>query len=275
MRGGHVSKPLNEIIYETEKLADSGVKELLVIGQDTTYWGFDINRKRGIAKVLNEISKIKGIEWIRLMYAYPSRFPEELFEIIRDNEKVCKYIDIPVQHVSDNVLKEMRRGITSGHQLKLLEKLRNEIPGIAIRTTLLTGHPGEGEKEFNELIAFVKDFRFDRLGVFTYSEEDGTHSASMKDTVSKKEKNLRQKRILDAQRKISEENNSQSLGKTYKVIIDRKEGNYYIGRTYKDAPEIDQEVYIESVKTLKTGTFYNVKMYDYEEFDLFGEVILT
>jgi len=275
MRGGHVSKPLKEIIYETEKLAERGVKELLIIGQDTTYWGFDINRKREIAKVLNEISRIKGIDWIRLMYAYPSRFPEELIGVIRDNEKVCKYIDIPVQHVSDNVLKEMRRGITSGHQLKLLEKLRTEIPEIAIRTTLLVGHPGEGEKEFDELLAFVKDFRFDRLGVFTYSEEDGTHSASMKDAVSRKEKNLRQKKILDAQRKISEENNKQSLGKTFRVIIDRKEGNYYIGRTYKDAPEIDQEVYIESVKTLKTGTFHAVRMYDYEEFDLFGEVILT
>jgi ribosomal protein S12 methylthiotransferase len=275
MRGGHVSKPLNEIISETQKLAERGVKELLIIGQDTTYWGFDINRKRELAKVLNEISKVKGIEWIRLMYAYPSRFPDGLTEIIRDNEKVCKYIDIPVQHVSDKVLKEMRRGITAKQQLNLLEKLRKEIPDIAIRTTLLTGHPGEGDAEFNELLSFVKEFRFDRLGVFTYSEEDGTHSASMKDTVSRKEKNLRQKKLLEAQRKISEENNRESLGKIFSVIIDRKEGNYYIGRTYKDAPEIDQEVYMESAKPLKTGTFHKVMMYDYEEFDLFGEVILT
>ncbi|MGV8019325.1 MAG: radical SAM protein [Ignavibacteria bacterium] len=197
-----------------------------------------------------------------------------LIETIRDNEKICKYIDIPIQHVSDKVLKAMRRGITKSRQIKLLEKLRNEIPGAAIRTTLLTGHPSEGESEFREMLDFVKEFRFDRLGVFTYSEEEGTHAAGLKDAVPQREKNLRQKYLMDAQREISEENNSNTVGKSIEVLIERKENDYYIGRSYKDAPEIDQEVYVSSKKGLAPGEFYKVRIFDYEEFDLFGETII-
>jgi len=272
MRGRHVSKPMDEILTEAGLLAKKGVKELVVIGQDTTFWGMDIDRKRRIANVLEKLSAIDGIEWIRLMYAYPSRFPYDLISAIRDNEKICNYIDIPIQHISDNILKSMRRGITKKNLIEVLEKLRNDVPGIAIRTTVLTGYPGETDKDFSELLDFVKEFRFDRLGVFTYSEEDGTHSANIADDISVKEKTARQKAILDAQREISEENNRNSLGKVVKVLIDRKESNYYIGRTYKDAPEIDQEVYIDSNAELKKGEFYNVMIFDYEQFDLFGEL---
>ncbi|MCE1165121.1 MAG: 30S ribosomal protein S12 methylthiotransferase RimO [Bacteroidetes bacterium] len=271
MRGGHVSVPMKNILTEAEKLAEKGVKELVIIGQDTTYWGLDRNGKREVAKVLNKLSEIDGIKWIRLMYAYPSRFPDDLIEAIRDNDKICKYIDIPVQHVSDSVLKAMRRGITKRRQIELLERLRREIPGIAIRTTMLVGHPGEGEEEFNELLDFVKDFRFDRLGVFTYSEEEGTHAAGMKDEISLKTKNMRQKKILDAQRKISEENNRSMIGKSIEVLIERKENDYYVGRSEKDAPEIDQEVYVSGGVGIKAGEFYKVRIHDFEEFDLFGE----
>jgi ribosomal protein S12 methylthiotransferase len=273
MRGGHVSKPLNEIIDETKRLSDKGVKEIIVIGQDTTYWGLDINKKRDIAKVMNEISKVDGIEWIRLMYAYPSRFPEELYEAIKENEKICKYIDIPIQHISDNMLKLMRRGTSRSNQIRVLEKLREKISDIAIRTTFLVGHPGETEEDFEELLGFVNEFKFDRLGVFTYSHEEGTFAGSLKDEISQKEKNRRQKRILDAQKKVSEELNRNMLNRVCKVIIDRKDSGYYIGRTYKDAPEIDQEVYIQSKSKLNIGEFYEAKIYDYEEFDLFGEII--
>jgi len=272
MRGGHVSKPMDEIINEAGLLVKKGVKELIIIGQDTTFWGMDIHKKRRLADVLENLSAIDGIEWIRLMYAYPSRFPDDLIPVIRDNGKICKYIDIPIQHVSDNVLKSMRRRITKKNLIAVLEKLRNDIPGIAIRTTVLTGYPGETEKDFTELLDFLKEFRFDRLGVFTYSEEDGTHAANIPDNISVKEKIARQKAILDVQKEISEENNRNSLGTVVKVLIDRKESNYYIGRTFKDAPEIDQEVYIEGSVELKKGEFCDVKIFDYEEFDLFGEL---
>lgn len=273
MRGGHVSKPMKEIIDEAKKLSDKGIKELLVIGQDTTYWGMDINRKREIAKVLEALSEIDGIEWIRLMYAYPSRFPDGLVDVIANNEKVCKYIDIPIQHISDNMLKIMRRGITKKQQIHLLESLRNKVEDIAIRTTLLVGHPGETEDDVKELANFVKDFEFDRLGVFTYSHEEGTHAHTYKDDASQREKNKRHKKILDIQKKVSEKKNRDMLNRVCKVIIDRKDFDYYIGRTYKDAPEIDQEVYIKSNKKLIEGNFYDVKIFDYEEFDLFGEII--
>jgi ribosomal protein S12 methylthiotransferase len=274
MRGGHRSKSLQDILTEAQKLSSKGVKELVIIGQDTTYWGMDIDeyKKRNISIVLSELSKIKGIEWIRLMYAYPSRFPSDLIETIRDTENICKYIDIPVQHISDNVLKSMRRGITKKTLTDLLYRLRNEIPGIAIRTTLITGYPDETENDFNELLEFVKEFKFDRLGVFTYSHEDGTYAADIPDRIPQKEKLNRQKILLDAQRLISIEKNLDSVGKVIKVLIDRKENDYYIGRSYKDSPEIDQEIYINSME-LNTGEFYDVRIFDAEEFDLFGEII--
>jgi ribosomal protein S12 methylthiotransferase len=206
------------------------------------------------------------------MYAYPSRFPLDVIDIIKNTENICKYIDIPIQHVTDNVLKSMRRGITKKILMALLEKLRNEIPGISIRTTLITGYPDETEKDFLELLDFVKEFKFDRLGVFTYSHEDDTYASNIPDRIPFKEKLNRQKLILDAQREISFLNNKASVGDIIKVIVDRKENDYYIGRSYKDAPEIDQEVYINN-KDLIAGEFYNVKVFDAEEFDLFGEVI--
>lgn len=272
MREKHKSKPLKEILIEAQKLASSGVKELIVIAQDTTFWGLDINGKRELSKVLNKLSEINGIEWLRLMYAYPAKFPADVIEIIKNNDKICKYVDIPIQHISDNILKSMRRGITKKSQISLLEKLRKEIPGIAIRTSVMVGYPEETEKDFNELLDFIKDFRFDRLGVFTYSNEEGTVSYKLKDSVPKKEKLLRQKLILETQKKIAEELNSASLGKTFRVLIDRKENDYYIGRTQKDAPEVDQEVFVSSGRKLEIGNFYEVKIFDYEEFDLFGMV---
>lgn len=274
MRGKHKSKPLDEILKEAQILASKGVKEIIIIGQDTTYWGFDLDKKRNIANVLNEISQINGIEWIRLMYAYPSRFPDELVKEIRDNDKICKYIDIPVQHITDNVLKSMRRGITQKSQKDLLEKLRNEIPELAVRTTLITGYPDETEKDFEELKEYISEYRFDRLGVFTYSNEEGTYAANIPDRIPYKEKLRRQKELLDIQKKISEENNKNTTGKELKVLIDRMENDYYIGRSYKDAPEVDQEIFVSPTnRSLRTGEFYNVRVYDYEEFDLFAEVI--
>jgi ribosomal protein S12 methylthiotransferase len=278
MRGGHRSKPLNEIIMEAQMLASKGVKELVVIGQDTTYWGFDkLNppgvRKRNLKLVLEELSKINGIEWIRLMYAYPSRFPLEIIDVIRNTPNICNYIDIPVQHVSDNVLKSMRRGITKRILIELLEKIRASIPSVAIRTTLITGYPDETEKDFIELLDFVKEFEFDRLGVFTYSHEDGTTASELPDRIPKNEKAGRQKALLDAQREISLNKNKDSIGRNFKILIDRMENDYYIGRTYRDAPEIDQEVYVQYNENIKTGNFYDVKIFDAEEFDLFGEII--
>jgi ribosomal protein S12 methylthiotransferase len=276
MRGKHRSKPLEEILMEAQKLASKGVKELIIIGQDTTYWGFDTEfaeRKRDLSLVLSELAKIKGIEWIRLMYAYPSRFPADLMQTIRDTDNICNYIDIPIQHISDNVLKSMRRGITKKNLTSLLYKLREEIPGISIRTTLITGYPDETEKDFDELSDFVKEFEFDRLGVFTYSNEDNTHAADIPDRIPEKEKLRRQRLLLDIQKEISFKKNRGSVGKVIKVLIDRKENDHYIGRSYKDSPEIDQEVYITG-DDLKTGNFYNVKIFDAEEFDLFAEVVI-
>lgn len=271
MRGGHKSKPYEQIISEAAGLAAKGVKELIVIGQDTTYWGFDIDRKRGLQKVLNGLSEIKGIEWIRLMYAYPSRFPEEVIDTIRDNEKICKYIDIPIQHISDNVLKSMRRGITKKNLVGLLEKLRKNVPEIAIRTTFIVGYPEETDKDYNELIQLTEDFKFDRLGVFTYSHEENTFAMNLPDRVPLKEKILRQKKIMEIQKEISYIKNRESIGKTYKTIIDRKENDYYIGRSYKDSPEIDQEIIINE-NHMDTGKFYDIRIHDAEEFDLFGNI---
>ena len=273
MRGKHVSRPLEEILIEAKKLADKGVKELIIIAQDTTYWGMDVNGKRELSKVLNGLSKIRGFERIRLMYAFPSRFPHDVIEVIKNRENICNYIDIPIQHVSDNVLNSMRRGISSRKQISLLEKIRKEIPGVAIRTSLMVGYPEETEKDFNELIDFVRDFKFDRLGVFTYSEEDDTYAAGLWDRIPLREKQLRQRLILEKQSKISLSLNEECIEKVFKVIVDRKENDYYIGRTYKDAPEIDQEVFMNYNEKIIVGNFYSVKIFDCEEFDLFGEII--
>lgn len=273
MRGRHVSKPLKQILMEAQSLASKGVKELVIIGQDTTYWGFDTDNKRNVTLVLEELSKVKGIEWIRLMYAYPSRFPVDLIDTIKNTENICKYLDMPVQHISDNVLKSMRRGITNKTLMGLFDKLRTEIPGIALRTTFITGYPDETEKDFQQLLDFVKDFKFERLGVFPYSHEEGTTAFDIPDRIPMKEKLLRQKLLLDVQRENSLEANRNSIGKNFKVLVDREEEDYFIGRTYKDAPEIDQEVYINKNNNIQIGNFSEVKIYDSEEFDLFAEKV--
>ena len=271
MRGGHKSKPLKDILTETQKLASKGVREIIIIGQDTTYWGFDTDRKRRLSEVIEAVSEVNGIEWIRLMYAYPSRFPVDLIPVIRDNKKVCKYIDIPIQHITDNVLASMRRGITKRKLTELLESLRNEIPGIAIRTTLIVGYPDENEKDFEELYEFVGNFRFDRLGVFTYSHEEGTAAAGLPDRIPAAEKLRRQKAILELQKVISAGRNASLIGSEVEVIIDRVQDGGYAGRTRADAPEIDQEVYIDG-KELRIGDIVKARVYDAEEFDLFAAV---
>ena len=274
MRGGHKSKPIKEVLIEAQKLASKGVKEIILIGQDTTYWGLDLYGKRKLSELINKISEVNGIEWIRLMYAYPAKFPADLMDIFINNDKLCKYIDIPIQHISENVLKSMRRGISAKNLKKLLYTFREKIPDIAIRTTLLTGYPGETEEDFRELLDFVKEFRFDRLGVFTYSHEEGTHAYKYKDSIPNKDKLRRQKLLLEEQRKISAELNRNSVNKVFKVIIDRIENDYYIGRSYKDAPEIDNEVYINKGGNMKQGKFCRVKIYDSEDFDLFAEHVI-
>ncbi|KAB2909204.1 MAG: 30S ribosomal protein S12 methylthiotransferase RimO [Ignavibacteriales bacterium] len=271
MRGKHHSKPMEELLEETRFLARNGVKELIVIAQDTTDYGKDLYGERKIATLLNEISKVEGIEWIRLMYAYPSHFPDDLIEEMATNPKILKYLDLPLQHISDKVLTSMRRGITKRATLELLNKLRTRIPDITLRTTIITGYPAETQENFDELLGFVKDFQFDRLGVFTFSAEENTTSFILGDPVPEKEKNRRKKRIMEAQKQISKRKNEKLVDSTLKVIIDTAENGYFIGRTMMDAPEIDGEVIIDKHSgNLKPGDIVDVTIYDSAEYDLFG-----
>ncbi|MGC8596149.1 MAG: 30S ribosomal protein S12 methylthiotransferase RimO [Candidatus Kryptoniota bacterium] len=272
MRGRHISKDSDIIINEASRLASKGVKELILVGQDTTYYGMDTTGKRELPALLEKLSLIDGIEWIRLMYTYPSRFPEELLDVIKDNEKICKYIDIPIQHISDRVLKSMRRGISGRKLRNLLIKIREKVPGISLRTTLIVGYPEETEKEFRELYEFVSEFKFDRLGVFTYSMEEGTPAAVLGDPVPADEKESRQAAIMELERKIISEKNANLVGKEIKVIVDKRDENNFVGRTEHDAPEIDTEVFIRSNTDVKPGEFVNVKIEDAFEHDLYGEV---
>ncbi|MEN3039044.1 MAG: 30S ribosomal protein S12 methylthiotransferase RimO [Candidatus Kryptonium sp.] len=271
IRGKYTSRPIEEIIKEAQKLAWKGVKELIIVAQDTTYYGLDIYGERKLAELLQRLSEINGIEWIRLMYTFPSKFPEEVIDVIAQNEKICKYIDIPIQHISDKILKSMRRGITKKRTIQLLEKLREKIPQVAIRTSLIVGYPGETEKEFEELLNFVSEFKFDRLGVFTYSQEEGTPAYGLGDPVSAEEKERRMALIMNEQREIIIKRNESLIGRKLKVLIDRKEKNYYVGRTQWDAPEIDLEVLVEG-ENLKVGKFYDVEIYDFFEYDLIGKI---
>ena len=271
IRGKHISKPIEEIIKEAKKLAWKGVKEIIIIAQDTTYYGLDIYGKRKLPELLNRLSEIDGIEWIRLMYTFPAKFPTEVLDIMAQNPKICKYIDIPIQHISDKILKSMRRGITKRKTIELLEKIRETVPEVAIRTSLIVGYPGETEKEFEELLDFVYTFKFDRLGVFTYSQEEGTKSFELGDPVSPEEKERRMALIMNAQRDIIVEKNEKMIGRKFKVLIDRKERDFYIGRTQWDAPEIDLEVLVEG-NGIKIGNFYEVEIYDIFEYDLIGKV---
>lgn len=274
IRGRHISLTIEELAEEASKLAAQGVKELILIAQDLTYYGLDIYKEQKLAALLETLVQIKGIEWIRLHYAYPHKFPENVLEVMKNNPKICRYLDIPFQHISDNVLKMMKRGNSKQQTLDFIHKFRKEIPGIALRTTLLVGHPGETEDDFHELVEFVKQARFDRLGVFPYSHEENAYAYKhYTDEISEEVKQERVDVIMQIQQQISLEINELKVGKTFKVIIDRKEGDYWIGRTEFDSPEVDGEVLIPATEKVKPGHFYNVQIDSATEFDLFGRVI--
>ena len=276
MRGLHKSKPMDELIREAEFLAANNTKELVLIAQDTTDYGKDLKGNINISKLLRKLSKINGIEWIRLMYAYPSKFPDDLIEEIKTNPKVCKYVDIPLQHISDDVLKSMRRGVTAERTKKLLRKLRKEIPDITIRTTFIVGYPNETEKHFNELCDFVREIKFDRIGTFTFSVEENTPSFLLGNPVPEKEKERRKNILMEIQKDISLQKNESFVGEKLKVLVEAVEGDFYIGRSYRDAPEVDGEILINKKnQKLKIGNFYDVEIIDFDEYDLFGNVLLT
>jgi len=275
MRGKHISFPEEQLITQTRNLVKNGTKEIILIAQDLTYYGLDIYRKRGLADLLRKISDVDGVEWIRLQYAYPSGFPSDILDVMAERDNICKYLDMPLQSGSDKVLKLMRRGITRQKTEDLISEIRDKVPGVALRTTLIAGHPGEEETDFEETLDFVCRMRFDRLGVFTYSHEDQTHSYSMEDNIEPEEKQRRQEDIMLAQEEISYELNQSKVGKKLKVLIDRKEGDYFIGRTEFDSPEVDNEVLIEAKGNyLPVGHFSQVKITEATEFDLYGKVIL-
>ena len=274
MRGKHISKPMEELVKEAENLAAKGVKELMIIAQDSTYYGIDIYGKRKLAELLQRLSEVEGIDWLRLHYAFPSGFPEDVLDVMRENKKIVKYLDMPLQHISNPMLKSMRRGTTSEKTRELVKTIREKVPGIALRTTLIAGYPGETKEDFNEMVEWVKETRFDRLGIFAYSHEENTHAYLLKDDVSAKTKEKRVEAIMEAQQQISNELNQQKIGKTYKVLFDRKEGNYFIGRTEFDSPEVDNEVLVDAKKFyVRVGDFANVKITSAEDFDLYGEIV--
>ena len=272
--GRHVSRPKEEILEEVKAFVASGVKEFQIIAQELTYYGIDIDGKRHITDLISAIADVPGVEWVRLHYAYPTHFPYELLDVIREKPNVCKYLDIALQHISDNMLQAMKRNITKEETYALIERIRKEVPGIHLRTTLMVGFPGETDEDFEELMEFTKWARFERMGAFAYSEEEGTYSEiHYNDDIADDIKQKRLDRLMDLQQNISGEIASEKIGKVFKVIIDRKEGDYYIGRTEFSSPEVDPEVLIPvSEKRLRTGCFYNVKITDAEEFDLYGTV---
>ncbi len=272
MRGGHKSTPIENLVTEAEKLAANGVKELILIAQDLTYYGLDLYKKRNLAELLENLVKVEGTEWIRLHYAFPTGFPMDVLEVMKREPKVCNYLDIPLQHISDDLLKSMRRGTTHEKTTKLLKEFRKTVPEMAIRTTLIVGYPGETEEHFQELKEWVKEMRFERLGCFTYSHEENTHAYNLEDDVPQDVKQERANEIMEIQSQISWELNQQKIGETFKVVIDRKEGNYFVGRTEFDSPDVDNEVLIDATSVyLKTGDYYEVKITDAADFDLYGE----
>ncbi|MDO4160479.1 MAG: 30S ribosomal protein S12 methylthiotransferase RimO [Prevotellaceae bacterium] len=273
--GHHTSRPKEEILQEVRELVASGVKEFQVIAQELTYYGLDIDGKRHISDLISDMADIQGVKWIRLHYAYPTDFPYELLDVIREKPNVCKYLDIALQHISDNMLSRMHRNITKDETYRLIERIRKEVPGIHIRTTLMVGFPGETDADFEELVEFTRWARFERMGAFTYSEEEGTYGANhYADDIPADVKQKRLDRLMDIQQQISAEIEAEKIGRVMKVIIDRKEGDYYVGRTEFCSPEVDPEVLIPvAAKKLRTGAFYNVKITDAEEFDLYGEIV--
>ncbi|MBT6699442.1 MAG: 30S ribosomal protein S12 methylthiotransferase RimO, partial [Flavobacteriales bacterium] len=274
MRGGHKSTPIEDLVTETEKLAAKGIKELILIAQDLTYYGLDLYKERRLSELITKLSEVEGVEWIRIHYAFPTAFPEDVLEVIRTNPKVCTYMDIPLQHVSDNLLSSMRRGTTMKKTKDLITKFRKEVPGITIRTSLIVGYPGETEKEFQELLDFVEESKFDRLGVFTYSHEENTHAFNLKDDVPMQVKHQRAEEVMDLQSSISYELNQKRIGKIYKVLFDRKEGDYFIGRTEFDSPDVDNEVIVNAKDYyIRLGDFANIKITKADHYDLYGEVV--
>ncbi|MEO8150214.1 MAG: 30S ribosomal protein S12 methylthiotransferase RimO [Bacteroidia bacterium] len=274
MRGNHISKPIEELVAEAKMLAAKGTKELLLIAQDSTYYGLDIYKERRLAELMHRLSDVEGIEWIRLHYAFPMGFPVEVLDVMRERENICNYIDIPLQHISDSQLKSMRRGTTKAKTIQLLDTIRTKVPGIAIRTTMIAGYPGETENDHEQLLEFIQGTKFDRLGVFAYSHEENTHAYKLTDDVSEKVKQQRVEAVMQVQQNISYDINQQKISKTFKVLFDRKEGNYFIGRTESDSPEVDNEVLIDARKHyVRVGDFANVKINKAEEFDLYGEVV--
>lgn len=271
MRGKHKSTPIEHLVAEAKKLAANGVKELILIAQDLTYYGLDLYKKRNLAELLENLVKVEGIDWIRLHYAFPTGFPMDVLEVMKRESKVCNYLDIPLQHISDDLLKSMRRGTTHEKTTNLLKEFRKTVPEMAIRTTLIVGYPGETEEHFQELKQWVKEMRFERLGCFTYSHEENTHAYNLEDDVPQEVKQERANEIMEIQSQISWELNQQKIGQTFKVVIDRKEGNYFVGRTEFDSPDVDNEVLIDATSVyLKTGDFYDVKITDAADFDLYG-----
>jgi len=272
MRGGHVSRPIEELVAEAKNLAAQGTKELLLIAQDSTYYGLDLYKKRNLADLMRNLSDVEGIDWIRLHYAFPTGFPMDVLDVMNERDNICNYLDIPLQHGSSKILKLMRRGTTREKTEALLDTMRNKVPDIAIRTTLIAGHPGETEADFQEMYEFVERSRFDRLGIFTYSHEENTHAFTYEDDVPDEVKQERANAIMDLQEGISREINEAKIGKTFKVLIDRKESGNFIGRTEHDSPEVDNEVLIDASKHyMRVGDFADIKITDATEFDLYGE----
>lgn len=274
MRGKHRSTPIEDIVIEAEKLASNGVKELILIAQDLTYYGLDLYKKRNLAELLEALVKVEGVEWIRLHYAFPTGFPLDVLDVMNREPKICNYLDIPLQHISDSILKSMRRGTTKEKTTKLIHQFREAVPNMTIRTTLIVGYPGETEDDFQTLKEWVKEMRFERLGCFTYSHEENTHAYNLVDDVPEELKIKRANEIMEIQSQISWELNQQKIGQELKVIIDRKEGNYFVGRTEFDSPDVDNEVRIDATETyLKTAEFVQVKITEAEDFDLYASVV--
>jgi len=274
MRGKHVSKPIEELVKETRHLAAGGVKELILIAQDLTYYGLDLYKERRLADLLRSLSEVEGIEWIRLHYAFPTGFPEEVLDVIRETPNICNYIDIPLQHISDDILKSMRRGTTFEKTNRLLDAFRERVPGMAIRTTLIVGYPGETESDFEIMKQWVQDQQFERLGVFTYSHEENTHAFGLVDDVPEEVKEERASQIMAIQQDISAAKNQEMVGKTYKVLFDRKEGDWFVGRTEFDSPDVDNEVLVDARKHyVRIGDFAHIKITEALDFDLYGDLV--
>ncbi len=273
MRGGHVSVPIEQLVAQAKQLAKNGTKELMIIAQDSTYYGLDLYKERKLANLLEQLSEVDGIDWLRLHYAFPSGFPIDVLEVMKNNPKVCNYIDMPLQHITDNMLKSMRRGTTKQKTIDLVNMIRDKVPNIAIRTTLIAGYPGETEKDHDEMAEWVTNSRFDRLGIFTYSHEDNTHAFALNDDVPAEIKQERADNIMSIQQGISAALNEEKIGKTFKVLFDKKEGDYFVGRTEFDSAEVDNEVLVDAATNfVRVGDFANIEITGAEDYDLFGVI---